>query len=145
MFAENLLLARSCATGCQVTEISLQVEQLLVSLRQARGMSKLYDRIILDTRELTVEEAARLCNMSHSDFRRKFRAIAQLSFHKFLLRLRLLSALNLVTRSELPITQIAHGTGFESLGALEYSFRAFLKCSPTECRRCSAGSTDRNC
>ncbi len=108
-------------------------------------MSKLYDRIIRDAGELTVKEAARLCNMSDSDFRRKFQVATRFSFHEFLLRLRLLSVLNLVTGSDLPITQVAYVAGFQSLDALEYSFRTLLKSTPTKCRRCLTGLTDKNC
>jgi AraC-like DNA-binding protein len=102
MFKEKRVSATMCAAGCEVARITQRVERLLLKLKQARGMSQLYHRIMEDTGGLTVEEAARLCNMSHSNFRRKSKFAIQSSFHQFLVRLRLLRALGLVTRTPFP-------------------------------------------
>ncbi|MFB3906520.1 MAG: helix-turn-helix domain-containing protein [Acidobacteriota bacterium] len=100
-------------------------------------MSKLHSSIVLDCSGLSLQDAAKLCNMSCTDFRRKFQAATQLTFHRFLILLRFLRAVELLNYSDLPITQIAFASGFDSLGALEYAFKKFLRSCPSQCRSCA--------
>lgn len=118
---------------CGLRRLKVEVERLLARVRQAPGIRKLSYQG--DMERLSMREAARLCNMSATDFRRKFRATTGIGFHQFLIHLRLVQAMDLLARS-CSITDSAFASGFGSLSALEYSFKKLIRSSPKTCRQC---------
>ena len=83
---------------------------------------------------LTVEEYATLCNMSLSSFKRKFKEVYIDSPIKYLLKMKLQKASELLKDKNNRISFIAYDVGFESLTTFNRSFKAHYGKSPSEYR-----------
>jgi|SRR5579871_4042355 len=87
-----------------------------------------------------LEDVSRAACLSPYHLHRLFKQTFHETPHEFLTRIRLEQARDLLVSSELPVTQICLGAGFESLGSFSTLFRRIFGLSPREFRRRSSGS-----
>lgn len=145
MFQLSAPFTRDCWSSCpSCKHIEARIQELQARLKNAPQVKRLHCGILRDTTGLSVEVAANYCNLSISAFHRKFRAVSGLTFHRFLIQLRFLRAVEMLRCSDLPITHIAFDSGFGSLSSLEFAFKKLVNCSAAMCRRCLTTSSP-NC
>ena len=83
---------------------------------------------------LSVEDFAKLCNMSHSSFKRKFSKIYSESPKKYINRKKIEKATQLLSNTDLLISEIAYDCNFDTISSFNRSFKLHFKKSPTEFR-----------
>jgi AraC family transcriptional regulator len=83
---------------------------------------------------LDLTELARLAGFSPYHFSRIFTAVMGETPMKYILRLRLEAAANLLLKSTRPLTAIALENGFSSSSTFARAFRRYFQCSPSEYR-----------
>jgi len=83
---------------------------------------------------LSVDDFAKLCNMSLSSFKRKFTKVYTESPKKYINRTKLEKATTLLSTTDLLISVIAYDCGFETISSFNRSFKLHIKISPTEYR-----------
>ena len=83
---------------------------------------------------LSLEEFAKLCNMSLSSFKRKFSKVYAESPKKYMNRIKLEKASTLLSTTNLLISEIAFECGFDTISSFNRSFKTHFKRSPTEYR-----------
>lgn len=83
---------------------------------------------------LTLEELAALCHMSLSSFKRKFKEVYGDSPIKYLSRMKVQRASELLKDKNNRISDIAYDVGFESLTTFNRTFKAQFGKSPSEFR-----------
>ena len=81
-----------------------------------------------------VERLARVSNVSEAHFARSFKQAFGLPPHRYLLTRRIERATALLRDTDLPITEIAFGTGWRSLGTFGRIFRDITGGSPSAIR-----------
>lgn len=84
--------------------------------------------------DLSLDELARLCHMSLSTFKRKFRETYSESPKKYITRLKIEQATNLLKVQNNRISDIVFQTGFDSISTFNRAFKAQTGKSPTEFR-----------
>lgn len=93
-----------------------------------------------------VKRLAEVSGVSEAHFARSFKQAFGIPPHRYLLTLRIEQATTLLRDTELPITEIAFATGWESLGTFGRIFRDITGQSPSALRlqaRAAAGPLDR--
>ncbi len=85
-------------------------------------------------RSITIEDAARVVDMSTRNFQRCFKIAVGVTPSAYLMRARFAIVCSLLTHSELPVDKIARHTGMSSGDRLAKVFRRQLNVSPTEYR-----------
>jgi AraC-like DNA-binding protein len=80
------------------------------------------------------KQAAKLCNLSISVFRREFLEVMNISFPKFSLRYRLRQSSLWLRKSSAPIKEIAYQHGFYDLSHFYRDFRVHFGLTPKEYR-----------
>ncbi|MEM7372111.1 MAG: helix-turn-helix transcriptional regulator [Bacteroidota bacterium] len=83
---------------------------------------------------LSINELAKLCNMSLSTFKRKFASIYSESPKTYLLRRKMEKAVNMLSIPENRIIDIAYSCGFESLSSFNRNFKQQYGQSPSSYR-----------
>jgi AraC-like DNA-binding protein len=83
---------------------------------------------------LSIEDFAKLCNMSLSSFKRKFSKVYSESPKKYMNRMKLENATKLLLSSNLLISEIAFECGYDTISSFNRSFKFHFKVSPTEYR-----------
>lgn len=86
-------------------------------------------------REVTLVEMAKLVGMNDSAFSRFFAKATGNSFNRFVNRVRISKACELLTETELPITTICYETGFNNIANFNRRFREMKENTPREYRR----------
>src|SRR5262245_27445728 len=86
-------------------------------------------------RTLTVDDLAARANMSARTFARRFKQETGTTPHRWLMHQRILSAQQLLERSDRPIDWIAESVGLQTAATLREHFRRMLKTTPTAYRR----------
>ncbi len=81
--------------------------------------------------QLTLDELARITNMSRFHFARRFKEATGHSFKEFLNRRRVQEAKNLMEREGLNISQACYAVGFGDLSYFGRVFRRIEGCSPS--------------
>lgn len=81
-----------------------------------------------------VQRLAEVSGVSATHFAHSFRQAFGIPPHRYLLTRRIEQAATLLRDTELPITEIAFATGWESLGTFGRTFRDITGQSPTELR-----------
>ena len=81
---------------------------------------------------LTLENIADSCNLSKSEFCRTFKRLAHQTPFEYLLRLRIRKSLDLLSGTDMSVTEISEATGFASPSYYAETFRRFIDCSPSE-------------
>lgn len=84
---------------------------------------------------ITVNDLAKLLNMSTSNFNRLFKKETKLTPIEYLIETRIEKSKKLLRRKEIPITEIAVRCGFSSSAHFSSSFSRMLKVSPSEFRK----------
>lgn len=82
----------------------------------------------------SVARLARVSGVSEAHFAHAFREAFGLPPHRYLLTRRIERALALLRDTELPVTEIAFQTGWESLGSFGRAFRDITGLSPSAAR-----------
>lgn len=85
--------------------------------------------------KITVENLAKLGNLSVSGFNRTFKREIGETPMEYLIALRLEQAKKLLRRKEVPITEIALRCGFNSSAHFSASFRKYYEVTPTQYRK----------
>ena len=84
--------------------------------------------------KIDIKELARLCFLSDSQFRIRFRKQFRLSPQEFVLRTRLLAASRLLTATDLPIIEIALQCGFTDQSYFTRQYSKFFDQTPKRYR-----------
>lgn len=82
-----------------------------------------------------LDELASLCGLTRFHFARAFKTTFSETPHQYVLRKRLERAVNLLTKSRLPMGEIASATGFGGTSQFARSFKAATGRTPLEFRR----------
>jgi AraC-like DNA-binding protein len=85
--------------------------------------------------KISIDELARFCHMSSSQFHLRFRQHTGITPHQYLLQQRTERAIWLLRNSGLTIAQIAADTGFTNQSALNHVIKAKLNTSPGQVRK----------
>lgn len=85
--------------------------------------------------DLSLEEAARVCGLSKSNFCHFFKKRTGRSFSRFINELRIHQASRRLRESNLTITAIAYESGFSNLSYFNRSFKTLLRMSPQTYRQ----------
>src|SRR5262249_42984897 len=88
----------------------------------------------LDSR-LSVEEISRAINVSQRTLARRFVDEAHLSCGRFIRRVRMLRAMELLAERDMQVIDVAHAVGFDSISAFNAGFRRFTHDTPSEYRK----------
>lgn len=83
---------------------------------------------------ITLEEIADIAHLSPTSFCRYFKSITQKTFVEVLLEYRLQYACQLLTKTQLPIQQIAFESGFGDVPYFNKQFKKYKKTTPTSWR-----------
>lgn len=86
-------------------------------------------------RNITVGELAKCCNMSVTNFRKKFKEVTGSSPLEYLNKLRISVANHLLCTTKLPILSISEDVGFRSLSSFNRLFKRTYGSSPRQARR----------
>lgn len=84
---------------------------------------------------LATEDLARASGLSRRTLQRRFADDLGTSWRKTLRRIRMIHAIDGLTRDNVPVLQIAVDCGYSSLSAFNESFQAFAGMTPTQFRR----------
>ncbi|WP_313263871.1 AraC family transcriptional regulator [Sphingobacterium sp.] len=82
--------------------------------------------------EISLDEAAKLANLTKPSFCRFFKARTRKTFSKFVNEVRINEACRLLARDENPITHIAYACGFNSLPNFNKFFKAIKGITPSD-------------
>ena len=85
--------------------------------------------------DLRISDLCRLVNLSDTQFRRHFVAVFGISPVKYLLKLRMAHAVELLASSTLSIEEIAHNSGFNDSKHFSTVFKSVYKISPLKYRK----------
>ena len=86
-------------------------------------------------REITLGEMAKIVGMNDSAFSRFFAKATGNSFNRFVNRVRISKACELLSETEIPITTICYETGFNNIANFNRRFRELKENTPREYRR----------
>lgn len=84
--------------------------------------------------DLGLTEFAKLCHMSLSTFKRKFKLVYNESPAKYISKMKINKAAEALVKKELRISDIAYDLGFDSLTTFNRAFKEQMGKSPTEFR-----------
>lgn len=84
----------------------------------------------LSSTPITLDDMARVANLSPTHFLRTFKQAFRETPHQYLTARRLERAQQLLRETDLPVTEICLAVGFESLGSFSALFKRRLGCSP---------------
>lgn len=84
---------------------------------------------------ISQKDAADVSGFSTYYFSRVFREYTQESFSEYLTRQRIQNALSLLYQEDVPITDVAYLSGFQSISNFSKVFRNVMKCSPLQYRK----------
>jgi len=83
---------------------------------------------------ITLEMLAQIANLSVSYFVRAFKQSMGVTPHDFLIRRRVQLTMDLLLRTDMPLSEIAHAAGFVDQSHCARRFRQFVGMSPTDYR-----------
>lgn len=83
-------------------------------------------------RKITVQELAQVACLSASRFHEVFRDVAGVTPHQFLIQTRLEQAVQLLTTTQLSVSEISYRTGFSSQSALTNALRKHKGITPSK-------------
>jgi AraC-like DNA-binding protein len=124
-------LAAAAAVLAESAEISAL--QSLVADDRAHAAARFIERHAADP--LTLDAVAAEVGLSAFHFVRVFRAALGLTPHQYLIRVRLLRAIDLLRNTALEVTEVAYEAGWGDLSTFNRTFRRDLGCTPLELRR----------
>ena len=83
---------------------------------------------------ISQKDAAEVSGYSPYYFSRVFKEYTHESFSEYLTRTRIQNALALLYQEDIPITDVAYMSGFQSLSNFSKVFRSVMNCSPLQYR-----------
>ncbi len=83
---------------------------------------------------LSLTKVASLVRINPNYFSEKFKEVTGLNFVDYLARIRVSKALEQLQNSDLRVSEIAFGVGFQSLSQFNRVFKRICGCSPTDFR-----------
>ena len=99
-------------------------------------MGQVYEYVMQNyQRKVTLEEAARISNLSVSAFSRYFKSRVNKSFSDFLTEVRISHACKLLHETDMNISEIAYDCGFYTLSNFNRLFRDRIQKTPLEYRK----------
>jgi len=120
-------LYRLCACILGIMEQTQPTEPAVKALRSVANIEKALELIYTGyAGALSVEEVARLCGYSKSNFCKTFKTITGDTFHSVLNRYRVKIASNLLKNTDHPLEQIADEVGFGDAKTLCRVFKAVM-------------------
>lgn len=122
----------------QIQNEALTLPYLRVATREElyRRLYRARDYLVASLDEpVTLDDMAEQAALSPNHFLRTFKALFQQTPHQYLLQQRLQRAAQLLTTTDLPITEIGLAVGFTSLGSFSWRFRRTFGQSPEQYRR----------
>ena len=120
-------LYRLCACILGIMEQTQPTEPAVKALRSVANIEKALELIYTGyAGALSVEEVARLCGYSKSNFCKTFKTITGDTFHNVLNRYRVKIASNLLKNTDHPLEQIADEVGFGDAKTLCRVFKAVM-------------------
>lgn len=129
----------------RLLDVQLGVKRAIAKLPAERSATReeLWNRLnrardflhaLCDT-PISLSDGARVAAMSPYHFLRSFKAAFGYSPHAWLLACRLERAKRLLSRTELPVTEICFALGYQGLGSFSTWFRRMTGCSPRAWRQ----------
>ncbi len=85
-------------------------------------------------RRVSLRDCARACNLSPCEFSRRFSAEQGMNFGRYVLRLRIERAIDILAQSRQPVSDIAYAVGFNDLSYFGRVFRRYVGMSPSAYR-----------
>lgn len=85
-------------------------------------------------KNLNLKDVSKKFNMSERSMSRLFQSSLGISFLQYLKTLRIITALELILKTNKTISEIAYEVGYETLGAFSNTFYAFTKSRPSDLR-----------
>lgn len=85
--------------------------------------------------DLSLDELAKLCGMSLSTFKRKFKEYYNISPKKYLLSEKINRAANMLKIKENRIVDIAYDCGFDTVTSFNRNFKKIISLTPTQYRK----------
>ncbi|WP_434758345.1 helix-turn-helix domain-containing protein [Paenibacillus amylolyticus] len=121
-------------------EIRCEIDQL--DMVRSSTRDELYRRIYIAheymtayySQPITLAETASAAHLSVNHFLRNYKKLFGISPHQFLTERRLQAACQLLSNSDLPVTEICYRVGFESLGSFSSLFSRRFHLSPSQYR-----------
>lgn len=128
----------------------LKLKELLVNLMNADPTLTAYFNMLSETDKpsiqqvmeknfcfnLKMEEYAELCHRSLSSFKRDFQQLYGETPGKWLQKRRIHYAANLLSNTNMSVTQVAFDAGFEDLSHFSRAFKSVMGHNPTEYKKC---------
>ncbi|MCL2697422.1 MAG: AraC family transcriptional regulator [Oscillospiraceae bacterium] len=93
--------------------------------------------------DLPLEYVAKIAGFSKFHFTRWFKQFAGVSFYEYLTQVRVRVAESMLANSEVPITEIALESGFQSIATFNRVFKFTNKITPTEYRKQLAAHSEQ--
>jgi AraC-like DNA-binding protein len=117
-------------------ELAASPEQFWLPRARSQELSCAMDYILnhLDSR-LSVGEISQAINVSQRTLARRFVEEAHLSCGRFIRRIRMLRAMELLAERDSPVIEVSHAVGFDSVSAFNAGFRRFTHDTPSEYRK----------
>ncbi|MEJ2115004.1 MAG: helix-turn-helix domain-containing protein [Gammaproteobacteria bacterium] len=84
--------------------------------------------------KLSEKALAKLCDMSSFHFSRTFKQVCGVTFRDFIIKARIKKAAELLTNSDLSITEVSYEVGFQDLSNFSRTFRRITGKSPSDYR-----------
>ena len=127
-FEEFLLSVMRCQNSSEMLVSEDKICDDVIS-EAAKFISTHYDQ------QITLNQVADKFNMSPSYFSRKFKLCTGFGYKEYLITIRILESCNLLSTTNMPITEIAAKCGFEDSNYFGDSFKKINGISPREYRK----------
>jgi AraC-like DNA-binding protein len=126
-----LKMLRHIIDADQVTELSKTEFNIRLDATNTRRIDQIYSFSLNNfTREITLQEAADIANISVNSFCRYFKTHTRKTYFQFLLELRVGHACKLLAGEKLSISQVAYESGFNNLSHFNRCFKTIMEMKP---------------
>lgn len=117
-----------------IKSFSIDLPDKDISNRDELFLSKAYDfiRKNIDNSKLNIEMFSKSMQLDRTQLYRKLKALTDMSPSQFISSMRLKVAAELLTSTDLPVSEIAYKVGFDSASYFATSFKRQYGVSPTE-------------
>ncbi len=134
----GLIRILSLMAGTREYKVLSGMDMTGSSLKDADRMNIVFDYVLKKFRtDISLQEIARLTNLTEPAFCRYFKARTQKTFVDFVNEIRIAHACKLLLETDLSIIEICFESGFRNLSNFNRQFRKFMTISPKEYRRMS--------
>ena len=117
---EEYILSARCVSRCNISHKKSLFEKQIAKFAESN---------------YTISEMAELCNMSVTTFKKKFAEYYELPPHRWLVKLHLHKAMELLLSGDLSIKEICHRCHFENQSHFTKHFKHEYKLTPTQYRK----------